>query len=187
MLEPGVHSLSDIAHFLPRCPRCGYGLRMVRGYWWCDVCRAPLLPSRGPSIRESIRRVGERLRRFFSPPSRRSPVLVYPGSPSPMLRQGVSLVRCPKCGALTPRNTASCVHCGTVFGQRAETPVPQATPSPRISGHDEIVYRYVVERNGEISLSKASTDLHMTIPELQTSIRRLEDSGKISREESSGR
>jgi predicted amidophosphoribosyltransferase len=174
--------LSDIAHFLPRCPRCGYGLRRVRGYWWCDVCRTPLVPQKGPSFREPFRRLGERLRRFFSPPARRPPVLVYPGSASSTLGQGVSLARCPKCGGLTPRNAASCVHCGTVFGQRAETPVPRATPGPRISEHDEIVYRYVVERNGEISLSKASTDLHMTVPELQASIRRLEDSGKISRE-----
>jgi predicted transcriptional regulator len=73
-----------------------------------------------------------------------------------------------------------------VFGRRAETPVPRATPRPRISEHDDIVYRYVVERNGEISLSKASTDLHMTIPELQASIGRLEDSGRISREGSGG-
>jgi predicted amidophosphoribosyltransferase len=174
--------LSDIAHFLPRCPRCGYGLRMVRGYWWCDVCRAPLLPPKGPSFRESIRRFGERLRRFFSPPPRRPSVLIQPASASSMLRQGVSLARCPKCGALTPRNAASCVHCGTVFGQRVETPVLRATPHPRISAYDEVVYRYVVERNGEISLSKASTDLHMTIRELEASIRRLEDSGKISRE-----
>jgi predicted amidophosphoribosyltransferase len=181
-----VHCLSDIAHFLPRCPRCGYGLRMVRGYWWCDVCRAHLPPQKGPSFREGIRRVGERLRRFFSPPPRRPPVLVYPGSASTTLGQGVSLARCPKCGALTPRNAASCARCGTVFGQRAETPVPRATPGPRISERDEIVYRYVVERNGEISLSKASTDLRMTTLELQASIRRLEDSGKISREGSGG-
>jgi predicted transcriptional regulator len=51
-----------------------------------------------------------------------------------------------------------------------------------VSEHDEIVYRYVVEKRGEISLSRASTDLHMTISELQASIHRLEDSGKISRE-----
>jgi predicted transcriptional regulator len=51
-----------------------------------------------------------------------------------------------------------------------------------VSEHDKIVYRYVVEKRGEISLSRASTDLHMTISELQASIRRLEDSGKISRE-----
>jgi hypothetical protein len=64
--------------------------------------------------------------------------------------------------------------------------VRQAVPRPRISERDDIVYRYVVERNGEISLSKACTDLHMTIPELQASISRLEDSGKISREGSGG-
>ena len=178
--------MSDVSRFLPRCPRCGYGLRMVRGYWWCDVCRAQLPPQRGPSFREAIRRVGEGLRRFFSPPPRRPPVLVYPGSASSMLGHDVSLARCPKCGALTPRNAASCVHCGTAFGLRAETPVPQAAPSPRVLERDQTVYRYVVEKKGEISLSQASTELHMTILELQASIRRLEDSGKISREGSGG-
>ena len=173
--------MSDVAHFLPRCPRCGHSLRMVRGYWWCDVCRAPVPPRKGPSFGEMIRRTGERLRRFFSPPPRRPPVLVYPTGRPPMPEQTVSLARCPNCGGLTPRNAASCVHCGTALGQRVEVPVRQPTPSPRVSEHDEIVYRYVVERNGEISLSKASTDLHMTISELQASIRRLEDSGKISR------
>jgi hypothetical protein len=177
--------MSDVAHLLPRCPRCGYSLRMVRGYWWCDVCRTSLPRRRGPSLHEVIRHAGESLRRFFSPPSR-TPALVSPTGRPPMPEQGVSLARCPKCGGLTPRNAVSCVHCGTAFGQRVEIPVRQATPPPYVSEHDEIVYRYVVERNGEISLSKASTDLHMTILELQASIRRLEDSGKISRDGSGG-
>jgi uncharacterized Zn finger protein (UPF0148 family) len=181
-----VHSLSDVAHLLPRCPRCGYNLRMVRGWWWCDVCKASVSPRRGPSFREMIRHAGESLRRFFSPPSRRPPVLVYPTGRSSLPEQGALLARCPKCGGLTPRNAVSCVHCGTAFGQRVEIPVRQATPSSGVSEHDEIVYRYVVERNGEISLSKASTDLHMTILELRASIRRLEDSGKISRDGSGG-
>ena len=176
--------MSDVAHFLPRCPRCGYGLRVVRGYWWCDFCRATttIMPQRGPSISEAIRRTGERLRRFFSPPRRKPSVLIYPQNVSSTPEQGVSLARCPKCGALTPRKAAACVHCGTAFGQRAEMPVPRVTPVPMVSEHDEIVYRYVVEKRGEISLSKASTDLQMTLLELQASIRRLEDSGKISRE-----
>jgi uncharacterized Zn finger protein (UPF0148 family) len=178
--------LSDIARLLPRCPRCGYGLRMVRGYWWCDACRTSIPPQKNPSFREIIRLTGQRLRRFFWPPPRRPPVLAYPPSVASMPERTVLLARCPKCGALTPRNTASCVHCGTAFGQRTETPVPQATPSPRVLERDQTVYRYVVEKKGEISLSQASTELHMTILELQASIRRLEDSGKISREGSGG-
>jgi len=174
--------LSDIAHLLPRCPRCGYALRMVRGYWWCDVCRAPLAPQRAPSLGEAIRRAGDAFRRFFFPPRRRPSVLIYPAAAPSSPERAVPLARCPKCGALTPRNAASCVHCGTAFGQRTEVPVQRVTHVPAVSEHDEIVYRYVVERMGEISLSKASTDLHMKIPELQASIRRLEDSGKISRE-----
>jgi ribosomal protein L37AE/L43A len=174
--------LSDVARFLPRCPRCGYGLRMVRGYWWCDFCKAPLVPQRGPSTSEAIRRTGERLRRFFSPPRRKPSVLIYPQNVSSTPEQGVSLARCPKCGALTPRNVASCVHCGTAFGQRTDVPAPRVTRVSTVPERDEVVYRYVVEREGEISLSRASTDLHMTASELQAAIRRLEDSGKISRE-----
>jgi predicted amidophosphoribosyltransferase len=174
--------LSDVAHLLPRCPRCGYGLRMIRGYWWCDVCRAPLVPQRGPSLGETIRRASDSFRRFFSPSRRRPSALIHPATVSSSAEQAVSLARCPKCGALTPRNAASCVHCGTAFGQRTEMPMPRVTRVPAVTEHDEIVYRYVVEKMGEISLSRASTDLHMTIPELQASIRRLEDSGKISRE-----
>ena len=174
--------MSDVARFLPRCPRCGYGLRMVRGYWWCDFCKAPLVPQRGPSIGEAIQRTGERLRRFFSPPRRKPSVLIYPQNVSSTPEQGVPLARCPKCGALTPRNAASCVHCGTAFGQRTDVPAPRVTRVSTVPERDEVVYRYVVEREGEISLSRASTDLHMTASELQAAIRRLEDSGKISRE-----
>ena len=178
--------MSDVAHFLPRCPRCGYSLRMVQGYWWCDFCRAPLTPQRVPSISKAIRHAGESLRRFFSPPRRRPSVLIYPPNASSTPERGVSLARCPKCGALTPRNAASCVHCGTAFAQRTDVPAPRVTRVSTVPERDEVVYRYVVEREGEISLSRASTDLHMTASELQAAIRRLEDSGKISREGLSG-
>jgi predicted amidophosphoribosyltransferase len=178
--------LSDIAHLLPRCPRCGYGLRMVRGYWWCDVCRAPLPPPRGPSIRETFRLAGESLRRFLRATPRRRPTLVHPAGVPSRPQRDVPLARCPKCGALTPSDGVACVHCGTAFGRGAEVPTLQATRTPRVSQRDEIVYRYIVENMGEISLSKASTDLDMTASELQVSIRRLEDSGKLSRDRSRG-
>jgi len=178
--------LSDMAHFLPRCPRCGHSLRMVQGHWWCDFCRAPLTPESVPSISKAIRHAGESIRRFFSPPRRRPSVLIYPPNASSTPERGVSLARCPKCGALTPRNSASCVHCGTPFGQRPDVPAPRVTRVSTVPERDEVVYRYVVERDGEISLSRASTDLHMTASELQAAIRRLENSGKISREGLSG-
>ena len=174
--------MSDIAHLLPRCPRCGYGLRMVRGYWWCDVCRVPLTSQKGPSIRETFRRAGESLRRFLAPPPRRRPVLSYPASITGTTERSPPLARCPTCRALTPRDAVSCVHCGAAFGRPVDIAPPRPPPIPRISQHDEAVYRYIVEKTGEISLSKASADLHMPIPELQASIRRLEDSEKISRD-----
>lgn len=176
--------LSDIARLLPRCPRCGYGLRMVQGYWWCDVCRAPLAPPRSPSLRETFRLAGESLRRFLGATPRRGATLVYPASVSSVPERGVPLARCPKCGALTPSDGVACVHCGTAFGRGAAVPAPEAVRAPRVSQGDETVYRYIVENMGEISLSKASADLHMTCSELEASIRRLEDSGKLSRDSS---
>ena len=178
--------MSDIAYLLPRCPRCGYGLRMVRGYWWCDVCRTPLVSRRGPSIGESFRRAGETLRRFLAPPPRRRPVLSYPASIGGTTERNLPLARCATCGALTPRDAVSCVHCGAAFGRPVDVPPPRPPPITRISPRDEAVYRYIVEKTGEISLSKASADLNMTIPQIQASIRSLEDSGKISRDKGQG-
>ena len=173
--------MSDVAHLLPRCPRCGYGLRLVRGYWWCDVCRIPLAPQRGPSVREAFRLAAESLRRFFAPASPRRATLTYPRSVS-TLERGPTLARCPSCGALTSREYSSCIHCGTIFGQTVEIPRPTVAATSQPAQHDDVVYRYIVENKGEISLSKASTDLRITIPELEASIRRLEDSKRIMRD-----
>ena len=175
--------LSDVAHLLPRCPRCGYGLRLVRGYWWCDVCRAPP-PQRGPTIRETFRHVGESLRRFLGMTPRRHATLARRVSVPSFPGRGVPLARCPNCGGLTPSGAVACVHCGTVFDRGARVPIPQVTRTSRVSQRDEIVYRYIVENGGEISLSKASTDLRLTVPELQASIRRLEDSRRIMPDDS---
>ena len=146
--------------------------------------------SAGPPLRLSVyprlaKRFGVRVKGFddsFPHLDVGPSVLIYPPNASSTPEQGVSLARCPKCGALTPRNAASCVHCGTPFGQRTDVPAPRVARVPTVPERDEVVYRYVVERRGEISLSRASTDLHMTTSELQAAIRRLEDSGKISRE-----
>lgn len=174
--------MSDAAHLLPRCPRCGYGLRLVRGYWWCDVCRVPLAPRRSPSVREVFREVAQSLRRFFTrTPSRRA-ILTYPSLP--VSQRAATLARCPACGALTPREFSSCVHCHTTFGPPLEMPRPQTAATLQPSQRDDVVYQYIVRNNGEISLSKASADLRMTVPELQASIRRLEDSRRIMRDSS---
>lgn len=174
--------MADVAHILPRCQRCGYGLRLVRGYWWCDVCRLPLISQRGPSVRELFRAAGDSLRRFLLPPPRRRQILTYPPRSQPTVVPSAMTARCPSCGSLTPRDVSSCVHCGTVFGEPAETPVPAAaTPSQPVQ-HDDAVYRYIVENRGEISLSKGSADLGIAVSELQASIRRLENSGKIMRD-----
>lgn len=177
-----MNSLPDRAYLLPRCPRCGYGLRLVRNYWWCDVCKAPVPSRKEPSLSELFRAAGESLRKLFSPSPRGRAIGTQLRTTATPAERAASMVRCPACGALTPRGLLSCVHCGTKFGQPVEVPRPQ-TPAPvRSSTHDEIVYRYIVDNGGEISLSKASADLHMSVPELQTAIRRLESSGSILRD-----
>jgi uncharacterized C2H2 Zn-finger protein len=174
--------VSDSARLLPRCPRCGYGLRIVRGYWWCDICRVPLVPQRGPSIREVFRAAFESLREFLAPTPRRRATLVYASIPP--VQQGAALARCPSCGSLTPRETPSCIHCGTSFGQPAEPTRVQSIAQSQTP--DDLVYRYVVENEGEISLSKASADLRMSLADLQSSIARLQASGRIMRDSQQG-
>jgi len=95
-----------------------------------------------------------------------------------------ALVRCPSCGALSPGEYSSCVHCGTTFGQPAEISPPRVTVTPQFLQQDDLVYRYIVENRGEISLSKASADLRITIAQLQASILRLEDSRRIMPDDS---
>ena len=177
--------MSDVAHLLPRCPRCGYGLRLVRGYWWCDVCKVPLGPQKAPSLREAFRLAAQSLRRLVAPPSPRRGILSYPRSITG-LERGATMVRCASCGALTPRDYSSCVHCRTAFGQPVQVPRPQVSVVSPVTQNDDVVYRYIVENKGEISLSKASTELRMTIPQLQALIRRLEDTRRIMRDGSQG-
>lgn len=173
--------MSDVAHLLPKCPRCGYGLRMVRGYWWCDVCKASLAPQKPPSVREILKAAGDTLKRLFTPPPQRRPTFA---TSVPAVERGPTVARCPACGSLTPRDLPTCVHCGTRFRPPTEVTRPRAVPTIQPVRHDEMVYRYIVQNGGEISLSRASVDLGIGLPELQASIRRLEDSGKIMRDSS---
>ena len=172
--------MSDIAHLLPRCPRCGFGLRMVRGIWWCDTCKVTFVPQGGPSLRDAFRAAGEKLRQLLAP-SRRRATLTYPRSAYSVADRGPALARCPACGSLTPRDVPSCVHCGTLFGRPPEIP-PTQRPVPSPPRREELVYQYIVERGGELSLSKASVELGMGLPELRDSIQALERSGKIMRD-----
>ena len=179
--------MSDLAHLLPRCPRCGFGLRLVRGYWWCDACKTSYVPPQSPSLREVFREAADSLKRFFSPSKPRRSVLTYPRASYSPLDRSAMPARCPSCGALTPREFSSCVHCGTTFGQPPETPRPISAPTTEVLQPDETVYRYIVDNGGEISLSRASADLHVSIAELQASIGRLESTGKIMRDGSRNR
>jgi hypothetical protein len=150
------------------------------------VCRVSLTQQKVPSVRDMFRLAGESLRRFFARPSPKRAALTYP-RPVSGFEGGPTLVRCPSCGALTPRGYASCVHCGTTFGQLADMTRSRVTVTPQVSQQDDLVYRYIVGNKGEISLGKASADLNVTLQELQASIRRLENTRRIMREDSGAR
>ncbi len=177
-----VTTLPDTAHLLPRCPKCGYGLRSVRGYWWCDVCKTSIVPQKGPSLREIFRAAGADLRRFLFPKPARRSAISRPRTAITPAERASAMMRCSACGALTPRGLLPCVHCGASFGRPTELPPPQVIVHTQPSRADGLVYRYIVDNGGEISLSKASVDLGLSISELQASIRRLESSGSLMRD-----
>lgn len=51
---------------------------------------------------------------------------------------------------------------------------------PSLEAVDERVYDYIVKRHGEISLSRASTDLGLSVDEVKRSTERLKKKGRLA-------
>jgi hypothetical protein len=51
---------------------------------------------------------------------------------------------------------------------------------PALSAADKRLYNYITKHGGTISLSAASNDLSMSMAEINTSINRLKEAGRIS-------
>jgi len=85
-----------------------------------------------------------------------------------------SLVHCRKCGAMVPTYAEFCQSCGAavVAGQSAEF--------AGVEGVDDLVYDYIVKRQGEISLSRASKDLGLSPDQLKASTERLKKKGRLA-------
>ncbi|MBS7622617.1 hypothetical protein KEJ39_02940 [Candidatus Bathyarchaeota archaeon] len=140
------------------CPTCGFPLRYVRGRFWCDYCRIfPL--EREISIGGFLSRVEDRLRTVLERMER---------------SLGGGLGRSP--GESVDRVIA-----------RADLPPPRVTittpmtvePTPSTSEIDNRVFSYIEAHGGEISLSKAASELSLAVAELQASIGRLRSAGLL--------
>ncbi len=84
-----------------------------------------------------------------------------------------SLVACQRCGARVPSSAEYCHFCG------ASMAVARAAEPADLEAVDEQVYQYILKRHGEISLSRASKDLGLSVDELKISTERLKKKRRL--------
>ena len=99
---------------------------------------------------------------------RRRGLFTRSGSTRP-LRTAGRTSPCKRCGNLLPEGASFCEKCGN--------PVESV---PSLSPAEEKVYDYVVKNEGVISLSKASSDLGISVEELKRITERLRKEGRLS-------
>ncbi|MEM2902044.1 MAG: hypothetical protein QXO32_04870 [Candidatus Bathyarchaeia archaeon] len=87
---------------------------------------------------------------------------------------------CTSCGEMIPSTSRFCDRCGVQQdeGQRLGLgyEAPQTVEGPTL---DEKVFKYIAERGGEISISKAEKDLGVTRSQLLDAVDRLRRAGKL--------
>lgn len=67
---------------------------------------------------------------------------------------------------------------GAIFCQKCGTSIDTVTPSE--TSVDDKVYDYIIKHEGVISLSKAASDLGITIEKVKEIAERLKTEGKLS-------
>lgn len=174
--------------FAPHCPKCGRALRPVRDRLWCDFCGSYValhtrwgegFRSRLASLEHSLR---ARVDEFLS--GRRGPKPI----PPPSITLPATSIFCQNCGYQTQPEDRVCSQCGAALAPQLPTlvPTPIVVREPPVTtaptSLDDRVYRYIIDHDGTISLSKASNDLGITMDALKASIARLKESGKLSDE-----
>lgn len=85
-----------------------------------------------------------------------------------------AVVVCEKCGGKIPSSAEYCQSCGAVRTRG------RAAGRPDTDASDERVYDYVVKRRGEISLSRASKDLGLSVDDVKRSTERLKKKGRLA-------
>ena len=153
---------SGIARREPQnyCNRCGFPLRFVDGRLWCDNCRVYPL-DREIDVSSFLSQIEGRLRRTLTSLERR-----LGGETEDTSRNVYPQAIPPRPSVPPPRVTVT-------------TPM-RTEPSPSTGGIDDRVFSYIEAHNGEISLSKASSDIGIALNELQEAVERLRNSGRLA-------
>lgn len=112
--------------------------------------------------------------KYYTPLKESSVISSHPSFPSQHALQEKQTF-CSTCGAVILENSSYCIQCG----QKVIDVGNRATYHD-LSRLDARVYDYIVQRNGEISLSKACEELELSPEQIQASFDRLKRAGKIS-------
>ena len=80
---------------------------------------------------------------------------------------------CKTCGNLVPTGALFCQKCGT-------SPDAQPTQEPIVNPIEQKVYDYIVKHEGVISMSKAATDLDLSVDQLKIITEKLKKEGRLA-------
>lgn len=86
---------------------------------------------------------------------------------------------CTSCGETIPSSSRFCDRCGARQEGQASSVVYEASQPVEDSTLDDKVFNYIVEKGGEISISKAEKDLGITRRQLLDAVDRLRRAGKL--------
>jgi len=95
-------------------------------------------------------------------------------APSTALPSAKPSMPCQKCGAKISSSAEYCQKCGA-----AQTP-RRIAPTIDVEALDKRVFDYIVERDGEISLTQASKKLGVSVDEIRRSTERLKKKGLLA-------
>jgi hypothetical protein len=80
---------------------------------------------------------------------------------------------CQTCGNLVPAGALFCQKCG-------KSPDAQTAQEPVLAPLEQKVYDYIIKNEGVISLSKAASDLNLTVDQLKTITEKLKTDGRLA-------
>ena len=80
---------------------------------------------------------------------------------------------CQTCGNLVPAGALFCQKCG-------KSPDAQPAQEPVLAPLEQKVYDYIIKNEGVISLSKAASDLDLTVDHLKAITEKLKRDGRLA-------
>ena len=80
---------------------------------------------------------------------------------------------CQTCGNLVPTGAIFCQKCG-------KSPDAQPSQEPALTAPEQRVYDYIIKNEGVISMSKAASELDLTVDQLKTITEKLKKDGRLA-------